>query len=570
MSREVYRQPLFWVALVAVAVLTIYPLLWLAAGSIFDKAGNFTFRYYGEMFRAIANIEAVKNSLILAVWSILLALILGVFTAVTTVRLSVPLSRFVRVTSIVAFVSPPWIAAMAYAYLASPNAGVLNVWLEQLVGSKPFNAYSMAGLVFVTALFLYPYVFLTVSAALQNIDSSYEEAAITTGCSPLQTLVKVTVPLVTPAVITCVVFSLVMVWSLFSVPALLGTPAKIYVFSTYLLFLLNGFPPRLELASAIAVLFAVVAGGLVWAGFRLARRFQSGRFNVVSGKGHKSLRMPAGRWALPIAAVNLLIVLVAIVIPYIVVAFMSLAATIYQPSLSPSAFTLAHYLAEWREPAMWQVIRNTLVLASATALFGCVLALVVSFLDVRYPARPSSLLALGAMFPVAVPAVAFVIGVTWAWISPPFVLYGTLAIMVFAQIARFLPLATQHFRDGFSQLHPSLEEAARTCGAGATRTLVRVSLPIMRPVAVATFLLLFMSSMRDLLTPIFLGTGTPETTVMAGRIFFIWGEGEISRAASGTMIYVFVMGLIYVVVQRVLSARVQGRATTPRLAAVES
>lgn len=560
MNRDLYRQPMFWLAAAAVLVLTVYPMVWLATGSVLDKAGRLTFRYYLEMFGAIANLEALKNSLVLAVWSIAIALALGVFAAVTTARLVVPFTRFVRTTSIVAFVSPPWIAAMAYAYLMSPNAGVVNVWLEQLSGAKPFNAYSMTGLVFVTALFLYPYIFLTVSAALANIDSSYEEAAITTGCSPLRTLVRITVPLVTPAMITCVVFSLVMVWSLFSVPALLGTPAKIYVFSTYLLFLLNGFPPRLELASAIAVLFAVVAGGLVWAGFRAARKAQAGRFNVVSGKGHKAIRMPAGRWAWPIAGVNVSIVIVAIVIPYLVVAYMSVAANIYQPSLRLSAFTLAHYLAEFGESAIVQVIRNTLLLAGATALLGSLLALAVAFLDVRYPARASAMLALAAMFPVAVPSVAFVVGVTWAWITSPFVLYGTLTIMVIAQVARFLPLATQHFRDGFGQLHPSLEEAARTCGAGATRTLLLVSLPIIRPVAVATFLLLFMSSMRDLLTPIFLGSGTPETTVMAGRIFFMWGEGEIARAAAGTIIYVVLMGVIYAGVQWLLS-QVSNRRT---------
>lgn len=544
MRYNAIKQPLYWFAAVCVLALTVYPLGWLFYGSISSRKGGLTTDHYVNAFTAVSNLQTIWNSIQLVLWSIPVALAIGIFSAVTVARLDIPFKGLVRVASIVAFVSPPWVAAIAYAYLMSPNAGGFNLIADALIGLKPFNIFSMGGMVFCTILFLYPYVFLTVLSALENIDSAYEEAAITTGCSPVRTLVTISIPLVTPAIITCSIFSLIMVWSLYSVPALLGMPSKIYVFATYLFFLLNGFPPRIELASAIAIIFAVFAGGLVWLGFRMARRAQSGRFQVVGGKGHRRLNLGVGRLRLPIAIVNLLIVLTAIILPYLIVLYLSVSSNIYDFSLK---FTLAHHIGELTSPSMLRIVLNTLGLAVATAVLGSAVALVIAFFDMRMPSRASGVISLLAMFPVAIPAVAFVIGVMWAWIQPPIVLYGTLLIMVFAQVARFLPLATQHFRDGLNQIHVSLEEAARVCGASQFSTLKNVSLPIMRPVLVATMLLLFMSSMRDLITPIFLGTGTPATTVMASRIFFMWGEGEISRAAAGTVHFIVLMAVVYFV-----------------------
>lgn len=541
MKYNTLRQPLFWFSAFLVLALTVYPLAWLVMGSLTNRAG-LTLEHYVSAFTAVSNIRTIWNSVQLALWSIPIALVIGVFSAVTVARLDIPLKGIVRTASIVAFVSPPWVAAIAYAYLMSPNAGGINLLIHAAIGIKPFDIFSMGGMVFCTVLFLYPYVFLTVLSALENIDSSYEEAAITTGCSPIRTLTKISIPLVTPAIITCTIFSLIMVWSLYSIPALLGMPSKIYVFATYLFFLLNGFPPKLELASAIAVIFAFFAGTLVWLGFRFVRSAQSGRFQVVGGKGHKRMNLGVGALRLPIAAVNLLIVATAIILPYLVVLYLSLSSDIYGFGFT---FTLAHHLGELTAPTMLRIVLNTLGLALATAILGAAVALVIAFFDMRMPSRASNLVSMLAMFPVAVPAVAFVIGVMWAWIQPPVVLYGTLLILVFAQVARFLPLATQHFRDGLNQIHVSLEEAARICGASQLQTLRRVSIPLIRPVLAATMLLLFMSSMRDLITPIFLST--PSTQVMSSRIFFMWNEGEISRAAAGTIHFIMVMGGVYAV-----------------------
>jgi iron(III) transport system permease protein len=365
---------------------------------------------------------------------------------------------------------------------------------------------------------------------------------------------RVTLPLVTPAMITSIVFSIVILWESFSIPAILGTPGRIYVFATYLYRLLNTPPPDLGLSAAIAVFFAVTAGLAVWVGLRVARRHHGARFQVIAGKGHRAVQIEVGWMKYPLAAFNLTVLAFALVIPYVTLVMLSLSANVYR-SFAFSNLTLRHYLDHFRSPVFHEIFWNTLEVALVMSAATGVIALLVAYLDLRGRGPLKDLLSFIATFPIAVPGVAFVVGVAWAWLRPPLVLYGTIWIIIICQISRFLPLGVQHLRDGLGQIRPELEEAARTCGAGTFAMLRRITVPVIRPVAVATFLLLWMASMRDLLTPLFLGTGTPETSTLSQRIYFLWGEGLTSQSAALAVILVSLMAVLYVAMRIVLGRR---------------
>lgn len=552
-DRDLRRMMLF--AAVALGVFTVFPMVWLARWSVRDPEGGVTLRFYYELLTNLGPLEATKNSLVFAGWSIVIGLTLALVAAVSTSRLDVPGQRFVRAISAVAFVNPPWITAMAYGYLLSPQAGTLNVWADRLFGVKPFNAYSMITMCIVGGLFLYPYMYLVIAAALRNMDTSYEEAARTSGASPLTTLRKVTIPLVTPAIVTSIVFSVVILWGSFAVPAILGTPANIYVFATYLYNLLRAFPPQLELTAAIAVFFAIFAGLLVTVALKLIRGRYGGKFRVVGGKGHRSVILktsPRLRWTL--AAINMATVGLALVIPYAVILRLSLAGNIYEP-LGLSNFSLRYYEWNLSHASFWQVVRNTLQTSAVVAVVGGVLAIVVAYVDMRAKGRLKQILAPLATFPIAVPAITLVVGVAVGWLQSPITIYGTIWIITVCQIARFLPLGMQTMTDGITQLHPDLEDAARTCGANTMAILRLIALPIVRPVAVAAFLLLWMAAMRDLLTPLFLGTGTAHTATMSSRVFNLWSEGQVAASSALAVILIVVMGVLYFALSWLLDGR---------------
>lgn len=538
---------LYTLTTAALLVLTIYPMIWLLIGSLREKGGGFGLGNFIELNVKFAFGRILMNSWIFAFGSAGVATAIGVTLAVLVARTDAPFKRVARLSAILAFVSPPWLTAMAYVYIASPNAGFVNQILYSIVGIKPFDIQSMAGMIFVTSLFLYSFVFLTVEAALASVDGSFEEAARIAGARPLMVTRTVTLPLVTPAIVSAAAFSIIISWGLFAVPAILGMPARIYVFATQLYLFLNTFPPRLEVAAALGVSFvltALVVGMLVWAAGRQRRRQRS--FAVVVGKGARAAAMPLGRWR-PLAALFMLLMMVLSVAgPYVVVLWMSLNTRWFgNAGLSGLSFANFHYVI-FEYFAFWHVAGNSLKIATMEVTMVLLIATAVSYIARRTELPGRAMVQGAAMYTLLVPSVAFLTAVMWAWIGSPIGLYGGLLLIAMTQAARSLPIATRNIGDGFGQIDRALEEAASVCGANRARVTATVTLPLLRPVLLAAFTLVFLSALRDLNTPLFLGGGSAKSMTLAVLIFQLWSETRVGEAAALTIVLLSLTLAIFV------------------------
>ncbi len=527
---------LYTLTAAALGVLTIYPMIWLLIGSLREKSGGVGLGNFAELNDKFASAKIFINSWIFAFGSAGAATLVGVALAVLVARTDVPFKRIARMSAILAFVSPPWLTAMAYVYIASPNAGIVNQILNSIAGIRPFDVQSMAGMIFVTTLFLYSFVFLTVEAALASVDGSFEEAARVSGARPLMVVRTVTPPLVSPAIVSAMAFSIIIAWGLFAVPAILGMPARIYVFSTQLYLFLSAFPPRLELAAAMGVMFvatAMIMAALAWAA---TRRRQTRSFAVVVGKGAKAAAVPLGRWR-PIAAMFvLLVMLLSVVGPYLIVLWMSLNTQWFgNAGLAGLSFANFHYVI-FEYFAFWHITGNSLRVAATEVTIVLAVATAVSYIVRRTRLPGRTLLQGAAMYTLLVPSVAFLTAVMWAWIGSPIGLYGGLLLIAMTQAARSLPIATRNIGDGFGQIDRSLEEAAKVCGAGRARIMATVTLPLLRPVLLGAFTVVFLSALRDLNTPLFLGGGSTKTMTLSVLIFQFWSETRIGEAAALTMV----------------------------------
>jgi iron(III) transport system permease protein len=541
---------LYALTIAALLVLTIYPMVWLVLGSLREKGGGYGLANFIELNEKFAFVRVLLNSWIFALGAAGLATVIGVVLAVLVARTDAPFKRLARLTAILAFVSPPWLTAMAYVYIASPNAGFVNQILDSMIGVKPFDVQSMAGMIFVTALFLYSFVFLTVEAALASVDGSFEEAARVSGARPLMVIRTVTLPLVSPAIVSATAFSIIISWGLFAVPAILGMPARIYVFATQLYLFLNAFPPRLEVAAALGVLFvvtALVVGLLIW----LSGRRRAGRsFAVVVGKGARAAAVPLGRWR-PVAGVfMLLLILLSVAGPYVVVLWMSLNTQWFgNPGLSGLSLANFQYVM-FEYFAFWQIAGNTLKIAVMEVSIVLVVATSVSYI-MRRTSLPGRVFVQGAaMYTLLVPSVAFLTAVMWAWIGSPAGLYGGLFLIAMTQAARSLPIATRNIGDGFGQIDRALEEAASVCGARRARVTATVTLPLLRPVLLAAFTLVFLSALRELNTPLFLGGGSAKSMTLSVLIFQLWSETRVGEAAALTMILLGMTLIIFIPLSR--------------------
>lgn len=521
----------------ALVVLTLFPMLWLLIGSLQEPGGGMGLSNFVELNEKFAFAAVLVNSWVFAFGSATAATLLGVLLAVLVARTDAPFRKAARMSAILAFVSPPWLTAMAYVYLASPNAGFVNQLLYGIAGVKPFNVQSMTGMIFVTALFLYSFVFLTVEAALASVDGSFEEAARVSGARPLTVMRTVTLPLVAPAIVSAAAFSIIIAWGLFAVPAILGMPARVYVFSTQLYLFLQAFPPRLEAAAAMGVLFVLIAmavGALVWVVGRSRRVDRS--FAVVVGKGARGAALPLGRWRPAAGLFILLTMLLSVVGPYLVVLWMSLNTRSFgNPGLSDLSLANFHYVI-FEYFAFWRVTGNSLRVAAMEVTLVLAVATAVSYIVRRTRLPGRALLQGAAMYTLLVPSVAFLIAVMWAWIGSSIALYGGLVLVAMTQAARSLPIATQNIGDGFGQIDRALEEAASVCGAGRARIAATVTLPLLRPVLLAAFTVVVLSALRDLNTPLFLGGGSAGTTTLSVLIFQFWSDARVGESAALTMV----------------------------------
>jgi iron(III) transport system permease protein len=150
------------------------------------------------------------------------------------------------------------------------------------------------------------------------------------------------------------------------------------------------------------------------------------------------------------------------------------------------------------------------------------------------------------MYTVLVPSVAFLTAVMWAWIGSSTGLYGGLLLIAMTQAARSLPIATRNIGDGFGQIDRSLEEAASICGANRLQIAAAVTLPLLQPVLLATFTLVFLSALRDLNTPLFLGGGSTRSMTLSVLIFQLWSETRMGEAAALTIILLGLTLVIFV------------------------
>jgi iron(III) transport system permease protein len=390
-----------------------------------------------------------------------------------------------------------------------------------------------------------------VEAALSSVDGSFEEAARVAGARPLAVVRTVTLPLVMPAIVSSAAFSVIISWGLFAVPAILGMPARIYVFSTQLYLFLSSFPPRLELAAAMGVTFVVIAmavGLLVWAARR--RRRYAENFAVVVGKGARAAAVPLGFWR-PVAGLFVLVLMILSVAgPYLVVLWMSLNTRWFgQAGLSGLSLANFRYVV-FEYFAFRQVTGNSLKVAGMEVTIVLLLATAVSYIMRRTTLPGRALVQGAAMYTLLVPSVAFVTAVMWAWIGSPIGLYGGLVLIAMTQAARTLPIATRNIGDGFGQIDRALEEAASVCGAGRLRTMATVTLPLLRPVLLAAFTVVFLSGLRDLNTPLFLGGGSTKTTTMSVLIFQFWSEARIGESAALTMVLLALTFVIFLPLSR--------------------
>ena len=541
-------QAVIVLAVVTTAFLILYPVFWLFYGS-------FTYGQ-GGLLHALAELRlpglgrAFQNTLIVTLGTLPVAFLFALPLVWITSRTNTPLRSVIELAALLPFVTPPLIGAVAWSLLAAPRTGVLNVIARHLGAAHPIlDIYSMAGLVFVMGIYMSPYVFLTVKAVMDQMDARLEDASLIAGAGLWRTARHVVLPLCMPGILSAAILVFTRTLEEFAIPSILGTPSGIYTMTTYIFYQAISYtPPRYEIAALLAS-FIMGATGLA---LGLQARLLGGRrrFTTVTGKGQPPRLIDLGRWRYATLGYAAAYILLAVVLPYAVLLYAAFINT-WGRAPVPGNLTFSHVITTFSpEYDAATGFINSIMLALGGATVATLLTLVVSYVIVHGRGAGGRVLDFITSIPLTMPGPVMAVAMLWAYARAPFMLYGTLWIMLLAYITHYIPYSARTISGSLRQVSTELEQAAAICGAARVQTFRDVVFPLVRSGVLAGWLLMFVSMMRELSASIFLFV--PGTQTISVSLVERWEEADFSAVAVLSLTLVAASLTVTVIVRRVL------------------
>src|ERR1700716_3242758 len=530
-------------------VLIILPMSWLFYYSLVDRTGAFTLANFKTLVSDEAFLDPLVTTVILAVSSSIICCLAAAPMGWLVARTDMPLRRTVRALVTASFVTPPFLGAIAWELLAAPNSGLLNKTYRAVTGAPQdeylFNIYTLQGLIFVISCYTFPFVFVLVANALDRIPGDLEDASSILGGNAWTTARRVTIPLAMPALLAGGLVALLQDMTSFGSPAILAIPAGFHTMTTKIWSLFQ-YPPKMQLAAAASVPLLVLTIMLLRAeSFLLGRR----GYAVVGGRQGDPRLVQLGNWKWVALGVVLLVLCNPVFLPYgalLNAAFSPVASQFVTPATA-TLHNINFVFFELSATAL--AFNNTAILCTATATIGTVMAVVIAYVTTRKAITGHQALEFLATAPVAVPGIVLGVGLFLSYARPPFVLYGTLWILLLAFVTIALPAAYQQLQSAFRFVHTDLEDASRILGSTRLRTLRDITAPLLRTSVIATWCFIFVGVIRELSAAIMLFTS--ETKVISVLIFDLNESGDLGAISVLGLIMLAITFAVVIAVTRI-------------------
>jgi iron(III) transport system permease protein len=463
----------------------------------------------GEVFSEPNILQAVWNTLIVSLITVVLAAGIGVTLAWLIARSNIPLKQALDPLNMIPFYLSSVVGALSWQVIAAPRSGIVNNLLEPFFSEPPFNIYTVWGISLVLGLFYAPYVYLFTLGSLQSMDASLEDAARMSGASKLQTALRITLPLSAPAILSACILVFVTAAGIFGVPLVLGVPGSVHTLSTLIYRSINEYPSDFAtaaiLSSALFLFTAVLTGIQIWL-------LKGRRFTTVTGKGYRPRMVDLGRWRWPAVGVNALY-LVFVIGPFIALLLVSFQDA-WTGTFDTARLTLTNYYQViFVDVTAKRGLINSLIISTVGATIAVAICMILALVvhRTRLPGRAG--ISVLAMVPVTVPGIVLGLGFLIALVTSP--LYGTLWIIMIAYIVHYLPTGLRNSESLVQSVSRELDESARMSGATWWKAMTRIVVPLVAPGMVSTWLLLFVTYIREVSSSMMLFTYGTETMSIA-------------------------------------------------------
>ncbi len=524
------RPALTYSLVLIVGFLTVCPVIMLVFGS-FSKGlgafGTFTLEKYIQAYTDPAFAEVIVNTVIFVLGSSLVATTLALFLSYLNNRTDIPFKFLFKIISLIPMMIPHILFSVSWVLLLNPSNGMINLFLKQVLSldAAPLNIYSLWGMILVEGLLDLPIAYLIIAPAMASFDVALEESSKVSGASNLRTLLRVTLPVLRPAILAAFILGVIRSLASFAVPSVIGMPGRITVLATHIYnSIAKGFAADFGKAAAVGMSVLVTAITLIFVYRYLTA--ESEKFVTISSRGYRPTVIQLKGARVPMFLAVGLLSAVLIVLPVLVLFYSSLVPYTMVPSLKAfSMMSWKHWADVLHDPISLLSLKNSLFLGVVGATLGVVLSIFVAYVIVKVKTRGASILESLSFLSFSFPGIVIGVGFMWFFVQTP--LYATLWALLIGYIATYLPYGIRPMASAFIQIHSHLEESSLVCGAGNWTTMRRIVIPLLVPGIVSGWILMATMFLRELTLSVVLSR--PGTEVLAVQILRfaedgLWGK----------------------------------------------
>lgn len=536
------------ILLISIAILVIFvawPVLLILFNAFFVE-GKFNSLDFYNVLTEGETFQALKNSFVIACMTTCGSVIVGTFFAWLVTRTDLPYKTFMKSLFLVPFMLPSFIGALAWKMLLSPHSGYINkMWMEAFNTTEPlFNIYSYAGIALVEVMYLFPFVFIQVCGALERMDPTLEESARISGAGLLTITRKITIPLVMPSIMSGAL--LIMLYSMahFGTVAVLGIEQGIYNIPTLIYEKIHqsaGSFASIRTGTVLATVLIASAALIIWTQQKILSK---GHYQIIGGKSFRPMELKLRGLRYPLLFFCLAYIGFTIVLPTVVIFLVGGVQTYGLSITDPANLSLDNYkyiLFEYdvTRDAIW----NSVTLGLAAAFITMFAGVMISYVIVKMKVKGKGILEFLGMLPFSVPGSVIALGVILAWSGQFGInIYNTVWIILVSYIARYMAFSLKANSAALEQVHDSLMEASRSCGATMWQSLKDIVIPLVKPGMISAFFLIFLPALRELTVSIMLYAPTTRTIGVAIYTLNEDGETVMSTALAGIALILIVLG----------------------------
>ena len=540
---------------------------------VHQAVGTFTTYHWKRLFASEFSKsllwDPIRNSIVTSTWACVVSILIGGSFAWLVSRSDMRWKKLLTKLFIFPYIMPSWTLGLAWKnFFKNIEITGSNGIFYSLTGIQvpTWFAYGEFPIIIVTGMHYAPFAYILIGGILHNMDANLEEAAIILKTSRLRMFLRITIPIVMPAVLSTIILVFSGAMASFATPQFLGLPVRYYVLTTELYASINGTNPGVGyILAMIMILISVI---IMFVNQKLIGNRKS--YATVTGKSANISIFHLGAWRTPISILAFCVVMMMSVIPLVTFALESLLN--YTGVYDFNNLTLSFWIGQAQGHDTWQsessILRNaevyrtlwnSLRLAFTCALGAGTLGFLAGYSIVRRRGSFLSQVVENLTFiPYLIPSMAFSaiylsMFATKHGIIPS--LYGSFAILALIGTIKYLPMASRSGVNSMLQLSPEIEEAGIIMGVPWLKRMTRIIIPIEKTTIVSGYLLPFISAMREL--SLFVILVTANNRVLTTLLLFYDEKGYTQFSNAVNLLIIIVVLFINFAVERLTGASIE-------------